>query len=64
MQDIKEESNKDTEILKKNQIETLEMKTSIGQIKKTQVEVSAVYWVKLKTKYQAQRQGRCIRICR
>jgi hypothetical protein len=28
------------------------------------VEVSAVYWVKLKTKYQAQRQGRCIRICR
>jgi peptidoglycan hydrolase CwlO-like protein len=33
VQDMKEEFNKDKEILKKNQTEILEMKSSISQIK-------------------------------
>jgi hypothetical protein len=47
----KEEFNKDIEILKKNQTEILEMKSSISQIK-TQWKVSPVEWITLKTEYQ------------
>jgi hypothetical protein len=47
---MKEEFNKDTEILKKNKTEILEMKSSISQIK-TQWKVCLVEWIKLKTRY-------------
>jgi hypothetical protein len=47
---MKEEFNKGTEILKKNQTEVFEMKSSINQIK-TQWEVSPVHWIKLNTEY-------------
>jgi predicted naringenin-chalcone synthase len=47
MQDMKEEFHKVIEILKKH-IEILEMQNSGSQIK-TQLEVSPIDWIKLKT---------------
>jgi hypothetical protein len=40
---MKEEFNKDAEILKKNQIEILKMKSSISQIK-TQLKALLIEW--------------------
>jgi hypothetical protein len=48
---MKEKFNKDTENLKKNQIEILEMKSSVSQTK-ISAEKSPVDWTKLKTEYQ------------
>jgi hypothetical protein len=39
MHNMKEKFNKDVEILKKNKIEILEMKSSITQTKKNSVEI-------------------------
>jgi hypothetical protein len=51
MQNIKENFSKDTEMLKKNQTDFLEVKSSINQINHS-VESSTVDWMKLKTDYQ------------
>jgi hypothetical protein len=49
MNDIKEDFNKDLEILK-NQITILEMESSISQTK-TSVEI-VIVWITLETEYQ------------
>jgi vacuolar-type H+-ATPase subunit H len=46
MQDMKEEFNQDTEILKRNQTEILEMESSISQIK-PQLIASSLDWIRL-----------------
>jgi hypothetical protein len=53
MHNMKEKFNKDVEILKKNKIEILEMKSSITQTKKTQLKSSLIEWNKMKTEYQS-----------
>jgi hypothetical protein len=51
MQDMKEEFDKDIEILKKNQIDILKMKSSISHIK-TSIKVWLTEWIRLKIEDQ------------
>jgi hypothetical protein len=58
MQDMRGIFSRDVEILKKNQIETLEMESFINQMK-TQLKVSPLDWNKQKTQCQGLETGRC-----
>jgi hypothetical protein len=52
LQNMKEEFKKDIEILKKNQMEILEMRSSMSQIKKNQSKASPTGSSRRHTEYQ------------